>query len=249
MRHFCFRLAIGLALLGPLNPSAAATIDIQGEVQTPGPLVLGEPSRLLDALTQAKPRAHAFWLGAHFARQARLPQQTQLKADLLADLQRQQAAASGDGAQCLAQLEQTLTALPVTGRLPQPLDPVALELDPRANRRLQDGDRLRVPARPDHIVVLGLVRQELRLPYRHGQLAAAYLAQAERCPEADRSYAWVIYPDGQTRRIGIAYWNEEPVNLAPGARLFVPLAGKRWDNAPQALNGQIAEFLATQPLP
>lgn len=246
---------MGLALLLSLGAldAAAVTIDVQGDVLNPGAQVLGDRGRLLDAITQARPKADAFWLGAHYARRARAPEQAQLKAELLAGLRERRTSATSDRADdtaaCLDKLAHKIISLPVTGRLPQTLDPYVLELDPRANRRLQEGDSLIVPARPSHIVIHGLVRHELRLPYRHGQLASEYLAQAERCAGADLSHAWLIYPDGTTRRIGVAYWNEEPANLAPGARLVVPLAEDRWDDAAHILNARMADFLATQPLP
>lgn len=251
-RHF---LRATLALLGALGATTtwAVTIHVQGKVEKPGAHTLVEHSRLLTAINQAQPGADVYWLGAHYARRAHLGPQAQLKADVLARLRARRMEAAKDHADdtlpCLDQLEQTLTGMPVTGRLAQALDPQTLDLDPRANRQLQEGDSLLLPTRPDYVLIQGLVRQELKLPYQHGQPASQYLAQAALCAGADRNHAWIIYPDGSTRRVGIAYWNEVPVNLAPGARLLIPVTEGRWDNAAHTLSTRTAEFLATQPLP
>lgn len=244
-------LGAGLALLLSLAAATeAAAVTIAGAVQTPGTYALGNNDRLLDAILHAQPSPDTYWLGAHYARRANVAPQARLKEGLLARL-RDYLTADHDqeAVACLGKFEQELAKLPITGRQSQALDPEALDLDARANRRLQDGDSLVVPLRPPYIVIQGLVREELKLPYRHGRLAADYLAEAQRCAGANRSHVWIIYPDGTTRRIGIAYWNEEPVNLAPGARLLVPLAEGRWDDATPILNARMAEFLATQPLP
>ena len=38
---------------------------------------------------------------------------------------------------------------------------------------------------------------------------------------ADKSVAYVVQPDGVVQTIQYAYWNEQPVYLAPGAIVFM----------------------------
>ena len=58
-------------------------------------------------------------------------------------------------------------------------------------------------------------------------------------------------PDGEIRRFGVAPWNAEPApTLAPGATVLVPVEPDAESGLDFAqLNGDLARFLATQPLP
>ena len=61
---------------------------------------------------------------------------------------------------------------------------------------------------------------------------------------ADRSYAWVIYPDGRTQKAPVAYWNKRHIEPMPGSLLFVGFADSLWTNKYEALNADILRSLS-----
>ena len=65
---------------------------------------------------------------------------------------------------------------------------------------------------------------------------------------ADRSYAWVVYPDGRTQKAPVAYWNKRHVEPMPGSIIYVGLADSVWSETPDALNADILQTL-TQRIP
>ncbi|MNR37588.1 hypothetical protein D3C85_1556220 [compost metagenome] len=68
--------------------------------------------------------------------------------------------------------------------------------------------------------------------------------------DADADYLWLIQPDGQVRRVGNAAWNrEDGVFAAAGSTILVPVRNDDPDLPTPDLNEQLAQFLATQPLP
>ena len=124
----------------------------------------------------------------------------------------------------------------------------ALKKFPEFNSSL-DGDSLVYPLRPSTVEVLGAVAQPCRLPYRAMQEARDYLRSCQPSAEAEQDYLWLIQPDGQTRRIGVAMWNlEEGHWPVPGSRILVPIKNDDLEPPTPELNQQLAEFLATQPV-
>src|SRR5690606_3683307 len=136
--------------------------------------------------------------------------------------------ALAEGDESLAALAARLAAqvrtMPVTGRRPNTLDPVRLELEPRNNRPLAAGDRLIYPPRPATVTVIGAVEADGVLPFAGLRPATAYAADCPRHAAADPDWLHVIQPDGTVSRHGVAGWNRDPAQpLAPGARVYVPL--------------------------
>ena len=79
--------------------------------------------------------------------------------------------------------------------------------------------------------------------------ARDYLDECPAVAGADLDYVWLIQPDGQVTRLGIAPWNRETAAApAPGSTLLVPLRSDDLEPPTPELNQQLAEFLATQPL-
>lgn len=57
---------------------------------------------------------------------------------------------------------------------------------------------------------------------------ASYLSGQNLLSGADRSYAWVVYPDGRTQKAPVAYWNKRHVEPMPGSIIYVGLADSVW---------------------
>ena len=83
---------------------------------------------------------------------------------------------------------------------------------------------LYLPQRPTSIQLMGAMKESVTMNLiEHGTLND-YL---EALPNgfvgesADKSVAYVVQPDGVVQTIPYAYWNEQPVYLAPGAIVFM----------------------------
>ena len=242
---------LGLLLAGPGVGQAAVTVS--GDVRTPGSVDVKPGARLMDVIRGAQPNPESYWLGAAWLHRSLEDQQARLKAGVLFDLKLLQRGALLDGkgtrADLSARLYEQIERLPVTGRQVAVLDPIAVEVGFARNALLDDGDRLVYPARPSTVEILGAVAQPCHVPYRALQEVRAYVRDCPVLDDAEHDYLWLIQPDGQVRRVGVAAWNrEDGVVAAPGSRILVPIRSDDLETPTPELNQQLAEFLATQPL-
>lgn len=234
--------------------TGSASITVEGMVAKAGPHKLNDGARLLDAAQAAGVRPEAYLAGAAWLRRDEIRVQRALKTGLLFDLRtvEQGALAQGDEdlARLAARLSAQVRAMPVTGRRPNTLDPVRLEIEPRSNRPLAAGDRLIYPPRPATVTVTGAVEADCVLPFVGLRPATAYAADCPRHAAADDDWLHVIQPDGAVQRLGVAGWNRVAAQpLAPGAIVHVPLRQALLEGRADGLNEDFAAFLATQTLP
>ncbi|MBV7546154.1 capsule biosynthesis GfcC family protein [Pseudomonas sp. PDM26] len=231
-----------------------AAVTVTGDVKNAGSFAFVPGARLLDAVSQGNPNAESYWLAAAWLHQPLVEQQIRLKAGVLFDLKLLQRGAlleeKSSLAALAARLSEQVSRLPVTGRRVAVLDPVALEVAFARNYALSDGDRLTYPVRPTTVTVVGAVEQPCAVPYRALQPVQEYLKGCLPVTDADADYLWLIQPDGQVRRVGNAAWNnEDGVFAAAGSTILVPVRNDDPDLPTPDLNEQLAQFLATQPLP
>lgn len=251
----CLSIACLVAGLFSAAPGASAQdvrVQVSGEVRQPGEHALPAGSRFADAVLAAGPTAQAYPLGAAVLRPAVEAEQQRLKAGLLYDIELLAASAgtSPDVAARAAALHAWLDTLPATGRVRAEMDPRRLETDPASNRRLASGDRFVYPPRPTTVQVVGAVAAPCTLAHVPLRDAADYLRDCAPIAGADRELLYAIQPDGAVQRLGIALWNRNaPQALAPGAVLYVPLDERALRKLVPDLNGELAQFIATQPLP
>ena len=245
---------LSACLLLASSTMSQAAVTVTGDVLNAGSFTFVPGTRLLDAVSEARPNAESYWLAAAWLHQPLLEQQTRLKAGVLFDLKLlQRGALLGEKsslAALAARLFEEVSRLPVTGRRVAVLDPVALEVAFARNYSLSDGDQLIYPVRPTTVTVVGAVEQPCALPYRALQSVQEYLKSCLPVTDADADYLWLIQPDGQVRRVGNAAWNrEDGVIAAAGSTILVPVRNDDPDLPTPDLNEQLAQFLATQPLP
>lgn len=245
---------LSACLLLASSAMTQAAVTVTGDVLNAGSFTFVPGSRLLDAVSQAQPDAESYWLGAAWLHQPLVGQQSRLKAGVLFDLKMLQRGAllkeNSSLAALAARLFEDVSRLPVTGRKVAVLDPVALEVAFARNYSLNDGDQLIYPLRPTTVTVRGAVEEPCKLPYRALQPAYEYLNNCLPVTDADADYLWLIQPDGQVKRVGIAAWNrEDGVLAAAGSTILVPVRNDDRDLPTPDLNEQLAQFLATQPLP
>jgi len=70
-----------------------------------------------------------------------------------------------------------------------------------------------------------------------------YLGETALLSGADRSYAWVIYPDGRVQKAPVAYWNARHIEAEPGAVLWVGFDPRAVPDDFTGLNEQIVALL------
>ncbi|MFJ3053256.1 capsule biosynthesis GfcC family protein [Pseudomonas nitroreducens] len=250
------RLALLVASFAACTAAHGATrIDVFGELPSPGVREIDDGLRLGVLLQQLQVNPQSYWLGASWQRQSLIQDQRRLKAGILFDLSQVQRLALLQDKPALASIAQRLgeqvIALPVTGRQTYHLDPLQVELNAEHSPRLQGGDQLIFPPRPATVRIIGAVTNNCELPFVPLQPAYRYAQQCPALGEADPDYLYLIQPDGQVTRLGVALWNreEQAAPPAPGAVLLVPLDAQEVKGSAPDLNRELADFLATQPLP
>lgn len=122
-----------------------------------------------------------------------------------------------------------------------PLDFDTIRLKKELNPLLTGQYLLTLPTKPDSVLVLGAVEKNGPLPFKANQPATAYLDLAMPINDSENSFAWLIQPDGKVSSYPIAYWNQQHIDIAPGAIIYLDFQGVR-DNEPE-LNSAILELL------
>ncbi|HAM2712011.1 TPA: hypothetical protein IBI42_002637, partial [Escherichia coli] len=153
-----------------------------------------------------------------------------------------------DDAAAINALRQQIQALKVTGRQKINLDPDIVRVAERGNPPLQGNYTLWVGPPPSTVTLFGLISRPGKQPFTPGRDVASYLSDQSLLSGADRSYAWVVYPDGRTQKAPVAYWNKRHVEPMPGSIIYVGLADSVWSETPDALNADILQTL-TQRIP
>jgi len=80
-------------------------------------------------------------------------------------------------------------------------------------------------------------------PFTPGRDVAGYLDEMGLLSGADRNTAWVIYPDGRTQSVPVAYWNKRHVEPMPGSTIFVGFAESVWTKSRDGINADILTSL------
>jgi len=91
-----------------------------------------------------------------------------------------------------------------------------------ANPQFEPGQYLlSLTARPPHITVFGLARAE-RITHYGNASVGVYARQLRRLAGSSNDWLFILQPDGAVIKAGIASWNQQHLELMPGAQLFVP---------------------------
>ncbi|WP_342322662.1 capsule biosynthesis GfcC D2 domain-containing protein [Kosakonia sp. BYX6] len=221
---------------------AVGTVDVYTAGDST-PKKLSNAERLIDLVGQPR-LANSWWPGAVVSeRQATIAQQARHQA-LLARLSALAADESGNSAAAINALRQQLQAVKVTGRQIVELDPDYLRTHRLANRPLQGEYTLWVGPQPTSITIVGLVSSPGKKPFTPERDVVSYLDDQSLLSGAERSYAWVIYPNGKTQKVPVGYWNRRHVEPMPGSVIFVGFAPGLWSNEYDELNADILQSLS-----
>lgn len=251
--RFALAAFVSLALCGA-SAGAQTRVSVSGAVEHPGEQVYAGKARLRDAVLAARVRPQAYVAGAAWLRPGLVEAQRRFKTGVLFDLSQVIAEASARNDEGLLALAERMSAgvraMPATGRRIVSLDPKALESERANNAPLAEGDRLHYPELPKALRIVGAVGKDCVLPYASWRGVRDYLGDCPATAEADRDWVYLVQADGRVSEYGIALWNRgEPLRLAPGTTIYVPIDDRRVRRTAPDFNREYAEFLATQPLP
>ncbi len=202
---------------------------------------------LIDLVGQPR-LANSWWPGAVISEELATAAALRQQQALLTRLAELAADSSADDAAAINALRQQIQALKVTGRQKINLDPDIVRVAERGNPPLQGNYTLWVGPPPSTVTLFGLISRPGKQPFTPGRDVASYLSGQNLLSGADRSYAWVVYPDGRTQKAPVAYWNKRHVEPMPGSIIYVGLADSVWSETPDALNADILQTL-TQRIP
>ncbi|WP_369938302.1 capsule biosynthesis GfcC family protein [Mangrovibacter phragmitis] len=226
---------------GPASSWAAGTVT----VNMPGnstPVQLNNVARLVDAVTA--PEVHSdWWRGAVISYQGASIKMQQEHQQLLADLDALARDEGGDSGAAIQALRAQLALVKVTGRQLVRLDPDWLRLHSQQNVPLEGQYQLWLPAQPNTVTILGLVSKPETVAFTPGKSVADYLDDQSLLSGAERSYAWVIYPDGSTEKVPVAYWNKRHIEPSPGSLIFVGFGSHLFSSSWDELNKRILTSL------
>ncbi|HGX5405047.1 TPA: capsule biosynthesis GfcC D2 domain-containing protein [Escherichia coli] len=245
--------------VGASSVFAAGTVKVFSNGSSEAKTLTGA-EYLIDLVGQPR-LANSWWPGAVISEELATAAALRQQQALLTRLAELAADSSADDAAAINALRQQIQALKVTGRQKINLDPdivrVAeqINLDPdivrvaeRGNPPLQGNYTLWVGPPPSTVTLFGLISRPGKQPFTPGRDVASYLSGQNLLSGADRSYAWVVYPDGRTQKAPVAYWNKRHVEPMPGSIIYVGLADSVWSETPDALNADILQTL-TQRIP
>lgn len=190
-------------------------VRIEGEVRRPGVYQVAAGENLVNLITRAGgTTTDAYLFGAEFYResvrrsqqenldkfvrkieQAALSESGRLAANqVVSDAQAQtRLAVEADNRN---RFMQRLRELKSTGRMTLGLAPAATGFALLPDVRLENGDRLLIPSRPDFVQVLGSVSTESSQFWQPGRTVADYLALAGVTADADSDSTFVMRADG-----------------------------------------------------
>lgn len=242
---FISSLALAMSLAAPLAWSAG-TVKVYSP-ESKEPKTLSNAEHLIDLVGQPR-LANSWWPGAVISERQATVLAEQKHLALLARLTGLAGQEDGDTAAAINALRQQLQAIKVTGRQQINLDPDVVRVTDTGNPTLEGEYSLWVPRHPDTVTVMGLVSAPGKKPFTPGRDLASYLDEQSLLAGAEKSYAWVIYPDGRTQKAPVAYWNKRHIEPMPGSLIFVGFADHFWTKAYDGLNADILRSL-TQRIP
>lgn len=223
-------------------------VRIEGEVNVPGVYQMTPGDNLQALIAKAGgPTGNAYLFGSAFYReQVRKEQEvnqekaasrleTQLRSEQSRVLANVRGNSAADAALAEARRQADMQAARETiarfrqmkpsGRIAFGLSPDMRSLDQMPKLKLENGDRLVVPARPDFVHVFGSVNTESSVLWRPGMTVNDYLNKAGVTPEADVDNVFVIRVDGSVAANNSTSWYSRGIGgmeVVPGDNIVVP---------------------------
>jgi len=223
-------------------------VRVEGEVNTPGVYQMTPGENLQNLIARAGgPTNNAYLFGTAFYREeARAAQQAslekvidRLESQLRLDQAQNSVNLSGSSEQELqlqnvkrqaemAAAQETIRRmrkLGATGRIAFGLEPTERSFNKIPALKLENGDRLVVPSRPEFVSVFGAVNAEASHLWRPGQTVNEYAKKAGVRQEADLDAIFVVRVDGSVVASEPGSWFSSGVSgleVMPGDAVVIP---------------------------
>ena len=222
-----------------------AFVRIEGEVNKPGIYPVGPGDTLKSLIQQAggtTPEAYLFATGL-FREEVKKSQQRNMEK-LLRKMEAESSAAvaqitqSGGASSDLAALQAKVQSVQQAQRqsldrfrMLKPEGRISLGINPAENvslenfpsLRLENGDRINIPPRPDFIQIFGSVNTESALVYKVGLTVKEYIALAGVGGSAEVNSAILVRADGSAMT-NQSYWGNDVLSakVLPGDSIVIP---------------------------
>ena len=218
----------------------SSTVLLGGEVQYPGEYSIRFNDSLLDIIQRAGGFTERGYLkGAVFTRKSVAENQKEAFRRSADELEKTIINLVSSGSSGMTITEFTLS--PITqliqklrkeepiGRQVINLDMLKLKTDPLINFKLQNGDYLFIPERPNSITVTGEVLNFSSHAFDPSLTFDDYLSLSGGLAEqADKNRIFIIYPDGKAKIVRRTLFNKTN-EILPGSTIVVPRDTKPYD--------------------
>lgn len=148
-----------------------------------------------------------------------------LREKVLQQLQALQRKAEPALQQQLTTLQSQISSWQLAERILIPVDYDLARAQAPFNPRFEPGAyKLQLVSRPETVLFWGAIEKPLTLTHSGATAISDYLPSVVRSDFADKSYVYIIQPDGRIIRAGVAAWNQQHSEAMPGAQVFIPFA-------------------------
>ncbi|CAM3727998.1 capsule biosynthesis GfcC D2 domain-containing protein [Vibrio aquimaris] len=213
------RILALLALFLSINVFANKLI-----VQVPQQSVLFEyknPARLSQVIQDIKENTNsysdAYFIANQLFDKAQLNKAIGLKESVLKRLSQLE----GENAVLASTLIKQIESWQVGYRLFIPLDYDEIRIKNNLDPKLSGEYELAFPKRNHFSYIVGLVEKPSEIDISNSPSLSDAISIAQPLAGADKSFVWLIYPDGHTTKSGYAYWNNSQTHLPPSTVIFV----------------------------
>ncbi|MBZ9610373.1 capsule biosynthesis GfcC family protein [Rheinheimera maricola] len=228
---------IGLSAV--TSASAETYVEINGKQHT-----FAQPVSLAKVLQHIEQPELVYWPGASLFLESE--QVVQQKHALMATLMNQLGRLPGQSAEKaqLADFIAWLAGVRVGRRIELPIEFERARHVKRSNPLLQD-QRFYLSAKavqPELLLIAAVTQQQVDI--KPGETVWLHEVRDQFASDAaDNSWAYWSVSGAEWHKVGIAYWNKHPVELAAGGMLYVPFTSSVLGSDSEAINQQILLLL------
>lgn len=213
------RILASLALFLSYNTLAAALV-----VQIPTQNVLFEytqPVRLSEVIQDIKDNTNDYSDAFYIANQLFDKNQQQKVIELKTSVITRLRLLDGPNSVLANTMIKQIESWNIGYRLFIPLDHDEILIQEKLNPILLGEYELIFPKRNHISYIEGLVETPSTVDVSNFPLLSEAVNTVKRLTGANDSFAWVIYPDGHTSKLGYAYWNNNGTQLPSNTSVFV----------------------------
>lgn len=239
---------LSIFLLCTFSIRALAAVEVQiNQLQFSYP----EPVRLAQVLAPVSANSDWYWPASAIYK-ADDNRAEQMRSKLLNDISALKAQKDPSEAtyKALSSIEQQVSAWTLATRVVRTVNYDAARLDPSKNPLLTDGRyMIRLMPRPDAVHLAGAVMRAGSYAHKSQVSTPDYLASIGMLDGAEHDFVYVVSPNGEVSRAGIAYWNGTYNQLMPGSQVIVPVFSSIFSPSLNKLNESLAQLAVHRVLP